>query len=133
MPIQRRGIVTTMAVTGPDFIALQVRDTEKAATFYEEKLGLTRTPAAPPGAVVFTTSPIAFAVREPLPGVDLDSTPRPGLGVALWLHTDNAQQLHDDLARSGVQIVNPPFASPFGLTFTFLDLDGYAITIHDKA
>ena len=62
-----------MAVTGLDFVALQVRDVEQSATFYEKQLGLTRAPFAPPGAVVFTTTPIPFAVREPLPGVDLTS------------------------------------------------------------
>ena len=29
-------------VSGPDFIALQVRDIERAAEFYESELGLTR-------------------------------------------------------------------------------------------
>ena len=39
-----------MAVTGPDFVALQVRDLERAASFYEERLGLTRAQASPPGS-----------------------------------------------------------------------------------
>ena len=88
------------SVSGPDFIALQVRDVEAAAQFYESQLGLTRAPAAPPGAVVFTTSPIPFAVREPLPGIDLASGDRPGNGVALWLRCDDAQALHDSLAEA---------------------------------
>ena len=121
-----------MAVTGPDFIALQVRDVEQAATFYEERLGLVRAPFSPPGAVVFATSPIAFAVREPLPGVELDGVPQPGIGVARWLHADDARQLHDDLVAGGVRVVQAPVPTPFGLTFTLLDLDGYAVTIHDK-
>ncbi|WP_181274191.1 VOC family protein [Brevibacterium oceani] len=119
------------SVSGPDFIALQVRDVEAAARFYESKLGLTRAPAAPPGAVVFTTSPIPFAVREPLPGVDLESGQRPGNGVALWLKCDDAQALHDFLAEAGVEILRAPAPSPFGLTFTLVDLDGYAVTMHD--
>lgn len=122
-----------MTVTGPTFIALQVRDLERAATFYETRLGLTRTPAAPPGAVVFDTRPASFAVREPLPGTDLDAArPHPGIGVALWLHADDAQALHDSLAADGVPITVAPFDSPFGRTFTFADPDGYAITIHDQ-
>jgi len=121
-----------MSVTGPDFVALQVRDLERAATFYEQHLGLRRAPAGPPGAVVFTTTPVAFAVRNPLPGVDLDAVDQPGLGVALWLHSTDAQALHDQLASAGVPIVTAPFDSPFGRTFTFSDPDGYAITIHDK-
>jgi predicted enzyme related to lactoylglutathione lyase len=121
-----------VTITGPDFIALQVRDLARAAAFYEDQLGLRRTPASPPGAIVFATTPVPFAVREPLPGVDLTAVDRPGLGVALWLHATDAQALHDRLATAGVPIVTPPFDSPFGRTFTFTDPDGYAVTIHDK-
>ncbi|HZG91926.1 MAG TPA: VOC family protein [Pseudonocardia sp.] len=122
-----------MTVTGPDFLALQVRDLERSASFYETRLGLRRRPAGPPGAVVFDTSPIAFAVRDPLPGVDLDAAqPRPGFGVALWLAADDAQSVHDQLADAGVPIAVAPFDSPFGRTFTFIDPDGYAITVHGE-
>lgn len=122
-----------MTVSGPDFIALQVRDLERAAAFYETRLGLRRAPESPPGAVVFATTPIPFAVREPLPGVDLETaTPHPGLGVALWLHADDAQALHDTLAAVGVPILAAPSDSPFGRTFTFTDPDGYAVTVHDQ-
>ncbi|UZD62346.1 VOC family protein [Brevibacterium sp. JSBI002] len=119
------------SVSGPDFIALQVRDVEAAARFYESHLGLTRAPVAPPGAVVFTTSPIPIAVREPLPGVDLDAGDLPGNGVALWLRCDDARALHDSLAEAGVEILRAPAPSPFGLTFAFADPDGYAVTLHD--
>lgn len=117
-------------VTGPDFVALQVRDLDRAAAFYEQRLGLRRAPGSPPGAVVFATDPIPFAVREPLPGTDLDAGP-PGLGVALWLRADDAQALHDTLADQEVPIVREPFDSPFGRVFVVRDPDGYAVTIHD--
>ena len=117
-------------VTGPDFLALQVRDLERAATFYEQRLGLHRAPASPPGAVVFATEPVAFAVRDPLPGVDLNAVEQPGEGVALWWHAPDAQQIHDALAADGVAIVAEPFDGPFGRTFTFTDPDGYRITLH---
>jgi predicted enzyme related to lactoylglutathione lyase len=120
-----------MTVTGPDVIALQVRDLDRAAAFYEQRLGLRRSAVSPPHAVVFDTTP-AFAVRDPLPGVDLDAVARPGLGVALWLHATDAQALHDDLQAAGVPIVAPPVDGPFGRTFTFADPDGYAVTVHDK-
>ena len=123
-----------MTVTGPDFLALQVRDLDRAAEFYETRLGLRRLPASPPGAVVFDTKPIPFAVREPLAGVDLDAaSPRPGLGVSLWLQSDDAHALHDQLIVDGVVILTAPFDGPFGRTFVFADLDGYAITVHDQA
>ncbi len=120
-----------MAVHGPDFVALQVRDLERAAAFYEQRLGLRRAPGGPPHAVVFDTRPVAFAVREPLPGVDLDGVHRPGLGVALWLSADDAQGVHDDLATAGVAIAAPPVDGPFGRTFSFVDPDGYVVTVHD--
>jgi predicted enzyme related to lactoylglutathione lyase len=120
----------TTTVDGPDFIALQVRDVEAAAAFYEKHLGLRRAPASPPGAVVFATEPVPFAVREPLPGVDLDGAARPGLGVALWFRTSDAQGLHDQLAAAGVRIADPPRESPFGRMFTFIGPEGYAITAH---
>lgn len=109
-----------MAVTGPDFIALQVRDLEKAATFYEEVVGLSRAPFSPPHAVVFDTQP-TFAVREPAPGVDLDAGPA-GLGVALWLHDPEAATLHVSVAAAGAVVVQEPFDGPFGITFVFQDL-----------
>ncbi|MET3808727.1 putative enzyme related to lactoylglutathione lyase [Nakamurella sp. UYEF19] len=122
----------TSTVTGPSFLALQVRDVEAAATFYESRLGLSRAPQSPPGAVVFATSPVSFAVRNPLPGTDLESGPT-GLGIALWMASGDAQALHDELAATGVTILTAPFQGPFGLTFVFRDLDGYAITIHQAA
>jgi predicted enzyme related to lactoylglutathione lyase len=120
-----------MAVTGPDFIALQVRDLEKAAAFYETVVGLARAPFSPPHAVVFDTQP-TFAVREPSPGVDLESG-QPGLGVALWLHDPEATTLHATVAAAGATILQQPFDGPFGTTFVFQDLDGYAVTVHDRA
>ncbi|MBN6037641.1 VOC family protein [Amycolatopsis sp. 195334CR] len=116
---------------GPDFLALQVRDVAKAALFFEEQLGLTRAPASPPGAVVFATEPIPFAVREPLPGLDLDAIEQPGAGIALWFRTDDAQALHDRLAGAGVPVLRAPENGPFGRMFTFAAPEGYAITAHD--
>lgn len=122
-----------MTVTGPDFVALQVRDLERAADFYQPGWGCAGPQPARPRAVVFATEPIPFAVRDPLPGVDLDDAqPRPGFGVALWLHADDAQALRDELAAAGVPIVAAPADGPFGRMFTFTDLDGYAVTIHDQ-
>ena len=117
-----------MAVTGPDFVALQVRDLDASARFYTERLGLTPAPASPPGAVLFATEPIPFAVREP--AVDLDAANRLGWGVALWLKAEDVDQLHDDLAGHGVPIVTAPFDGPFGRTFAFADPDGYVVTLH---
>jgi predicted enzyme related to lactoylglutathione lyase len=121
-----------MPVTGPDFLSLQVRDLERSARFYEQHLGLVRAQAGPPHAVVFETTPIAFAVRDLAPGVDLDAVPQPGVGAAIWLLATDVQGIHDALVAAGATVVVPPFEGPFGRTFTFADPDGYQVTLHDR-
>jgi predicted enzyme related to lactoylglutathione lyase len=121
-----------MTVTGLDFVALQVRDIEQAARFYESVVGLTRAAFSPPHAVVFNTSPIPFAVRDVAPGVDLASITQPGRGVALWFHAPDVAALHASVVAAGAPVVQEPFDGPFGTTFTFLDPEGYAITVHDR-
>ncbi|OZF00339.1 VOC family protein [Rhodococcus sp. 15-2388-1-1a] len=123
--------MTTATVSGPSFLSLQVRDLAASADFYESRLGLVRAPQTPPGAVVFTTSPIPFAVRNPAPGTDLDSG-QAGLGVALWLVCDDAEALHESLVAAGVTILTAPFDGPFGKTFVLQDPDGYAVTVHSS-
>ncbi|MDQ0744108.1 putative enzyme related to lactoylglutathione lyase [Clavibacter sp. B3I6] len=122
-----------MPATGPDFISLQVRDLEAAQAFYERYLGLVRSPAGPPHAAVFSTTPIAFALRDVIPGTDLDAVAQPGIGAAIWLHATGVQEIHDAHVADGHRIVTPPLDGPFGRTFAFADLDGYHVTLHDRA
>lgn len=121
-----------MTVNGPSFVSIQVRDIQVSAEFYETHLGFTRL-AGPPNAVVFDTKPISFAVREPTAGFNLAETPAPSGGVAVWMHASDVQLIHDRLVAAGVEVIAEPFVSPFGLTFTFADPDGYRITLHDQA
>jgi predicted enzyme related to lactoylglutathione lyase len=122
-----------MPATGPDFISLQVRDLNVSQAFYEQYLGLVRSQAGPPHAVVFETKPIAFALRDIVAGTDLDSVAQPGIGVAIWLHATDVQAIHDALEADGRPIVSAPIDGPFGRTFTFADPDGYQVTLHDRA
>ena len=122
-----------MPVTGPDFISLQARDLGASQAFYEQYLGLVRSQAGPPHAVVFETKPIAFALRDVVPGTDLASVAQPGIGAAIWLHATDVQAIHDDLVADGHTIVSAPIDGPFGRTFTFADPDGYQVTLHDRA
>lgn len=122
-----------MPVTGPDFVSLQTRDLDASQSFYEDYLGLVRSPAGPPHAVVFTTTPIAFALRSVIAGTDLDAVAQPGIGAAIWLHATDVQAIHDALVADGHPIISAPIDGPFGRTFTFADPDGYHITLHDRA
>lgn len=122
-----------MPVTGPDFISLQVRDLDASQAFYEKYLGLVRSQAGPPHAVVFETTPIAFALRDIVPGTDFSSVSQPGIGAAIWLHATEVQAIHDALVADGHTIVTAPIDGPFGRTFAFADPDGYHVTLHDRA
>ena len=122
-----------MPVTGPDFVSLQVRDLPASQAFYEKYLGLVRSPTGPPHAVVFETTPVAFALRDVVPGTDLTSVAQPGIGAAIWLHGTGVQEIHDALVADGHTITSAPIDGPFGRTFTFADPDGYHITLHDRA
>lgn len=115
-------------VLGPSFVALQVRDLESSARFYEDHLGLERVPGVSEDAVVFATEPLPFAVRKPL--VDLEAVEKLGWGVALWMRCDGAPALYESLKEAGVPIAREPFDGPFGYTFAFVDPDGYTVTSH---
>ncbi|MFT4307483.1 MAG: VOC family protein [Microbacterium sp.] len=118
--------------TGPDFVSFQVRDLAASAAFYEEIVGLRRVSAPSPEAVVFASEGVAFAVRTPFPGVDLDAIGALGAGIGVWFHNADAATLYERLREQQVTIVQDPFESPFGTTFAFRDPDGYVVTIHSK-
>ena len=121
-----------MPVIGPDFISLQARDLNASQAFYEQYLGLVRSQSGPPHAVVFETEPIAFALRDVLPGTDLATVAQPGIGAAIWLRATDVQDIHDALVADDHLIVSAPVDGPFGRTFTFADPDGYQVTLHDR-
>jgi predicted enzyme related to lactoylglutathione lyase len=55
-----------------------------------------------------------------------------GHGVSLWFHDPDGSALHAGLVDAGVEIAAAPVDGPFGFTFTFVDPDGYRITVHDR-
>ena len=116
---------------GPDFISLQVRNLSVSRTFYTEVLGFTVDPHFDTAdVVVLDTNSIPFALSQAK--VNLDEVSQPGLGMALWLDCDAADELHSKLQAEGVAIVTPPFDGPFGRTFVFTDPDGYRITANEN-
>jgi predicted enzyme related to lactoylglutathione lyase len=113
---------------GPSFVALQVRDLATSAAFYKNVFGFTAAERNPPGAVVFTTTPIALAVREPLR--PLPENGPLGTGAVLWVACDDADELHDLIVARGGKVLSPLSDGPFGRFFVASDPDGYAITFH---
>ena len=116
---------------GPDFISLQVRNLSASRTFYTEMLGLTVDPQFDtPEVIVFDTNSIPFALSQAK--VNLDEAPQPGWGVTLWIDCDSVNELHAKLEAKGATIITPPYDSPFGRAFVFIDPDGYRITANEN-
>lgn len=121
---------TPAELIGPSFLALQVRDLEASKAFYVDKIGLKPLPQNSPGAIVFSTQPVPFAIRTPM--VDLDATSKLGWGVSLWIAANDADAVHNKLVQAGVPIILAPGDGPFGRFFAFRDPDGYTITVHTQ-
>ncbi|MET3900044.1 putative enzyme related to lactoylglutathione lyase [Devosia sp. UYZn731] len=115
---------------GPSFIALQVRDLAASTEFYKDVFGFVAQERNPPGAVVFTTSPIALALREPIR--PLPEIGPLGTGAVIWIACDDADALHELILQRGGKILAPLNEGPFGRFFVSGDPDGYAITFHTK-
>lgn len=116
---------------GPDFISLQVRNLSASRTFYTEMLGLTVDPQFDtPEVIVFDTNSIPFALSQAK--VNLDEAPQPGWGVTLWIDCNSVNELHAKLEAKGATIITPPYDSPFGRAFVFIDPDGYRITANEN-
>lgn len=113
---------------GPSFIALQVRDLAASVAFYKDVFGFAAQDRNPPGAFVFTTKPIALALREPLRPLP-ESGPL-GTGMVLWIACDDADAYHDQIIERGGTILSQVNDGPFGRFFVASDPDGYALTFH---
>jgi hypothetical protein len=118
---------------GPDYRGRLLETSSATRREPRGKSGLVGSPAGPPHAVVFETTPIAFALRDVVPGTDLASAAQPGIGAAIWLHATEVQAIHDALVADGHTVVSAPIDGPFGRTFTFAGPDGYRVTLHDRA
>jgi predicted enzyme related to lactoylglutathione lyase len=116
------------SISGVDFVTLLVSDLETSYDFYKGKLGLAESTEKQPNAHAFSMKPCGLAIRQAPDRRKLDN---PGQGIIVWLRTADATALHLDLKQRGVRIVEELRKSPFGMTFSFEDPDGYVLAVHD--
>ncbi len=117
------------AIDGPDFITLLVSDLERSYRFYKDQIKLPESSEQQPNAHAFHTQPCGMAIRQSTGG--LSSNNNPGQGVIIWLHTPDASKLYAEMKEQGIPIVEELRKSPFGMTFSFRDPDGYVLSVHD--
>ena len=101
-----------MTASGPGFISLQVRDIEASAGLLRE-VPRTHPPApARPTPSSSARRPPPSPCATPMPGVDLNSGAQLGLGIGVWMHAPDAQQIHDTLVADGFTIASRPRRRP---------------------
>jgi predicted enzyme related to lactoylglutathione lyase len=115
-------------ISGPDFITILVSDLDSSYKFYKEKIGLIESTEKQPNAHAFSTKPCGFAIRQLAGNRKIEN---PGQGIIIWWFTSDATTLHNDLKARGVPIAEELRKSPFGMTFSFQDPDGYIMAVHD--
>ena len=117
-----------VGLTGPDFVAFIVSDLEKSKAFWTETIGLQPAPTSPPGAHVFQTHPVPFAIRSPRAGESTGAG-----GTAIWFAFDGDLDGYATLLTQRDVRVSPVQPGPFGRFFVFADPEGRSITVHAKA
>lgn len=115
-------------ISGPDFITLLVSNLEASYKFYKEQIGLNESSEKQPNARAFDTNPCGLAIRQ---SPDGRKVANPGQGIIIWLRALDATYLHNELKGRAVPIVDDLRKSPFGMTFSFKDPDGYIMAVHD--
>ena len=116
-------------ISGLDFITLLVTDLAASHHFYTDKLGLAESEKRPNG-YSFETKPCGLAIRQ---SSEARSAAASTQGIILWLHTTDSRALHAELKTRGVPIAGDLKESPFGMTFSFKDPDGYVWSVYDMA
>jgi len=113
-------------LVGPDFVAFVVEDVEAAATFWTDVVGLKRAAHSPPGAQLFETSPIPFAIRSPRPGETVGT----GKGVAIWFSVaDDVDEYRRALIHRGAD-AGEVDDGPFGRMFALRSPGGFSVIVH---
>jgi predicted enzyme related to lactoylglutathione lyase len=114
---------------GPNFLTMQVRDLDRARSFYTDLVGFEPAESKVPTAAVFDTAPIRLALRQST--VDLDSVKKLGWGVVVWIKAEDPDKLAQRLNEAGVEITKPPCDGFCGREFQFRDPDGYELTVYE--
>ena len=115
-------------ISGPDFITLLVSDLDASFRFYTQQLGFTESSEKRPNAHAFDTKPCGIAIRQ---SPERWKPEHPGQGVLVWFRTADATSLHRELKQRGVPVAEELRNSPFGMTFSVRDPDGYILNLHD--
>jgi len=112
-----------------DFVAIPVRDLDRAVTFYEETLGLTRDPLSNPDFPEYAVGNLTLSLVVPAAvGLDYVNTP-PG---QIALRVPDVAEARAKLEAAGVEFGADTFDSGVCHMAWFTDPDGNGLMLHRR-
>jgi predicted enzyme related to lactoylglutathione lyase len=124
---------TKMGISHVAFIAVNVRDVEKAIAFYGETLGFAKTTDATMGTmrwIEFTPPGNATRVTLISEGNPAFEPDRIGAKIAATFEVNDMEATCAELTRRGVRFDVEPKKEPWGWWAEILDPDGNTLGLH---
>ena len=113
-----------------DFVAVPVRDLERAERFYGETLGLERNPNSGKRWVEFEIGSVTLALVSPeVMGPEFE--PRPHQ-MPIALRVEDVEEARRRLQAAGVEFQHETIDSGVCHLATFVDPDGNALQLHRR-
>jgi len=112
-----------------DFVAIPVRDREKAVQFYQETLGLERNPNSSEKWVEFETGNVTLAIVVP-EEIGWDHAPLPRGSIAI--RVPDVEEARRKLEEAGVEFRGETFDSGVCNGAIFTDPDGNGLILHRR-
>lgn len=120
---------TEQLITGVDFVAIPTRDIEKAAAFYGETLGLTRSVYMPErNFAEFETGNLTLTIMNP----EKMGREHHVFNGPLALHVDDVSATRAALESRGISFGGETFDSGVCHMAFFSDPDGNALMLHHR-
>ena len=112
-----------------DFIAVPVRDRERAARFYGETLGLTQNPNSTETWVEFETGNVTLALVDP-PSAGQPFVPLPFGSIVI--RVPDVEVARVNLQDAGVEFVGETWDSGVCNGAVFKDSEGNGLAVHHR-
>jgi extradiol dioxygenase family protein len=112
-----------------DFIAVPVRDRDRAETFYGETLGLERNPNSTDTWVEYEAGNVTLALVDP-ESAGQPFTPLPFAAVVL--RVDDVDEAREKLQSAGIEFLGETFDSGVCNGAAFKDPDGNGLMLHHR-
>lgn len=117
-------------VTSANYIAMIVEDVEKASTFYQKELGMTKDEKLSVSGehTIFQLEGGAmFALQKAIEAKDGRKVEQ---SIAVAIAIDDADKAYRELQDKGVEVIDEPNDMPYGRTFLIRTPQGHVLRLY---